>query len=93
MKRILLIIFAGLLVSSCNRRSESEQKEYTDSLFHVLSCSPTIVDGPYSLEDQLNACDLLMDEYPEKKDEFETIKKEIEHQIQSRDSNSLIDDL
>jgi len=34
-----------------------------------------------------------MDEYPEKKDEFETIKKEIEHQIQSRDSNLLIDDL
>lgn len=93
MKRILFLIFVCSLIYSCNRRSNAEQKEYTDSLFHVLSCSPTIVDGPYSLEDQLNACDLLMDEYPDKKDEFEKRKKEIKHQIQSRDSNSLIDDL
>lgn len=93
MKRILYIIFGCLFIVSCNKRSKAEQKTYIDSLFHVLSCSPTIVNGPYSLEDQVNACDLLMDEYPEKKEEFEKIKKRIENQIQERDSSSNVDDL
>ena len=67
MNQLLTMIVAVVLMCSCSGRSKEEQKAYTDSLFHVLSCSPTIVDGPYTLEDQLNACDLLIKEYPNKK--------------------------
>ena len=94
MKRLILpIAICTITILSCNKRSKSEQKAYVDSLFHVLSCSPTIVAGPYSLEDQLNACDLLIKEYPEKKEQFEVVRKEIEQQIHDRDNKSPLDDL
>ena len=84
MKRFVTMIFAVALMCSCGGRSKEEQKAYTDSLFHVISCSPTIVAGPYTLEDQLNACDLLIKEYPNKKDEFENLKETIRTQIKDR---------
>lgn len=76
-----------LYLSSCgNGRSKEEQQEYTDSLFHVISCSPTIVEGPYTLEDQLDACELLIKEFPERESQFEEIKSTIKKQIEERDS-------
>lgn len=92
MKKILLMTLTVLclvFVSCGNGRTKEEQKAYTDSLFHVISCSPTIVAGPYTLEDQLNACDLLIKEYPSKKDEFEKIKATIQKQIEERDTEIL----
>ena len=86
MKRFVTMIFSVALMCSCGGRSKEEQKAYTDSLFHVISCSPTIVAGPYTLEDQLNACDLLIKEYPNKKDEFENLKETIRKQIKDRDA-------
>ena len=86
MKRFVTMIFAVALMCSCGGRSKEEQKAYTDSLFHVISCSPTIVAGPYTLEDQLNACDLLIKEYPNKKDEIENLKETIRKQIKDSDA-------
>ena len=86
MKRFVTMIIAVALICSCGGRSKEEQKAYTDSLFHVISCSPTIVAGPYTLEDQLNACDLLINEYPNKKDEIENLKETIRKQIKDRDA-------
>ena len=89
MKKILGLFFLTILLGSCgNGRSKEEQQQYVDSLFHVISCSPTIVDGPYTLEDQLEACDLLIKEYPKKKDKFEEIKATIQLQIEQRDSEN-----
>ena len=89
MKKVLFVPIISYILLSCGGRSEVEQKAYTDSLFHVISCSPTIVSGPYTLEDQLNACDLLIKEYPKKKSEFEKIKETIQKQIKERDSENL----
>lgn len=92
MRKILLMMMAVLcfgLASCGNGRTEEEQKAYTDSLFHVISCSPTIVAGPYTLEDQLEACDLLIKEYPNKKEQFEDIKATIHKQIEERDTETL----
>lgn len=84
----LAALFLGF--TSCNNwRTKEEQKAYTDSLFHVISCSPTIVAGPYTLEDQLEACDLLIKEYPKKKEQFEDIKAIIQKQIEERDTEIL----
>lgn len=86
MNKILpsIILQTSIFVISCGGRSVEQQKVYTDSLMHVISCSPTIVDGPYTLEDQLNACDMLIKEYPEKKEKFEKIKSAIKKQIKER---------
>lgn len=86
MKKILpfATLLASLLAVSCGGRNAEQQKAYTDSLMHIISCSPTIVDGPYTLEDQLNACDLLIKEYPEKKERLEEIKATIKKQMQNR---------
>lgn len=89
MKKAFVIVFIALLITSCSGRSEEEQKAYTDSLFHVITCSPTIVRSSYTLEDQLNACELLIEEYPERKDKIEKIKKIIQKQIADRDSENL----
>ena len=90
MKKLLIAVFAiTVLAASCSGRSKEEQKAYTDSLFNVITCSPTIVRSSYTLEDQLNACDLLIEEYPEKKDKIEKIKKIIQKQIADRDSENL----
>ena len=88
MKKVLIAIpTAVLLVSaSCGGRSQAEQKAYEDSLYHVISCSPSIIDGPYTMEDQLEACDLLIKEWPGKREELEKIKEGIMHQIEVRDS-------
>lgn len=83
---VLSSIIALGLQSCSNGRSELEQQEYTDSLLHVISCSPTIVDSHYTLEDQLDACDLLIKEYPNKKSDFEEIKATIKKQIEERDN-------
>lgn len=86
MKNIGFLFIVAMLLSSCgNVRSKEEQKEYVDSLFHVISCSPTIVSGPYTFEDQLDACDLLIKEFPNKKKSFEEIKTKIREQIEQRD--------
>lgn len=90
-KFIIMATFAIILLGSCgNGRTKEEQKAYTDSLFHVISCSPTIVGGPYTLENQLNACDLLIEEYPDRKSEIEKIKKTIQLQIREQ-NNTIID--
>lgn len=89
MKYFFFFIFTVSLLFSCGRRSQAEQKAYTDSLFHVISCSPTIVAGPYTLEDQLNACDLLIKEYPNKQAEFQNIKETIQKRIKERDLENL----
>ena len=83
-----ITLLASFLIVSCGGRNAERQKAYTDSLMHVISCSPTIVDGPYTLEDQLNACDLLIKEYPEKKGKFEEIKVIIKKQIKDRDEDT-----
>lgn len=90
MEKIIPVITLVLLVTmtSCGRSSEAK-KAYIDSLYHVIQCSPTIVAGPYTLEDQLHACDLLLEEYPEKKEKIERIKKDIEHQIEERDNPTI----
>ena len=88
MLQTLIGIICPLLLCSCgNGRTEAENKAYTDSLFNVVSSSPTIVAGRYTLEDQLEACDLLIKEYPNKKDEFIAIKDIIKKQINERDKN------
>lgn len=94
MEKIIPVITLVLLVTmtSCGRSSEAK-KAYIDSLYHVIQCSPTIVAGPYTLEDQLHACDLLMDELPaEKRNRLEIIKKGIEHKIDERDNPTISDD-
>lgn len=94
MKKILPIIAAITIFTlfSCGRSPEAK-KAYIDSLFHVIQCSPTIVAGPYTLEDQLHACDLLMDELPaEKRNRLKIIKKGIEHKIEERDNPTISDD-
>ena len=84
---IIISFLVAIQLTSCgNGRSEAEQKKYVDSLFHVISCSPSIVDGPYTLEEQLEACDLLIREYPNKKEDFESIKVQIQEQIRQRGS-------
>lgn len=88
MKNSLLLIAVSIIMVSCGGRSKEEQKAYTDSLFHVISSSPSIVAGPYTLEDQLDACDKLIKEFPNKKEEFEEMKKTIRNQIAQRDSES-----
>lgn len=95
MKSIITISIPLLITaipSSCNSGTESkeEHQQYVDSLFNVISSSPKIVDGTYSLSDQLEACDLLIKEYPSRKDEFEKIKTTIQTQIDEQaneDSN------
>lgn len=88
MIKFIGILLSALLFCSCsNRRTEAEQKQYIDSLFHVISCSPSIVDGPYTLENQLEACDLLIKEYPDRKKQFEDLKESIHLQIEQRDSD------
>lgn len=83
----IISIFLSLLIpailSSCNSgaRSTEEHQQYVDSLFNVISSSPMIVNGPYSLTDQLEACDLLIKEFPDKKNDFEQIKATIQTQI------------
>lgn len=87
MKKFIGFLFFAILFCSCgNGRTETEQKQYIDSLFHVISCSPSIVDGPYTHENQLEACDLLIKEYPDRKQQFEEIKKSIQLQIDQLDS-------
>lgn len=87
MKQLVGLFTLALLLGSCGSgRTEEEQKQYVDSLFHVVSCSPTIVDGPYTLEDQLEACDLLIKEYPDRKDQFEELKNTLRQQILTRDA-------
>lgn len=81
------LMFTLLFCSCSSGRTEAEQKQYIDSLFHVISCSPSIVDGPYTLENQLEACDLLIKEYPNRKQQFEKIKESIHLQIERRDSD------
>ena len=73
-----IILQTSIFVISCGGRSVEQQKAYTDSLMHV------IIDSPYTLEDQLNACDMLIKEYPEKKEKFEKIKSAIKKQIKER---------
>lgn len=85
MKKALIVITTSLLTISCGGRSTEQQKIYTDSLMHVISCSPTIIDGSYTLEDQINACDLLIKEFPEEKERFEEIKATIKKQIQNQE--------
>lgn len=81
-----LMAMTAILCSCGSERSEAEQKAYTDSLFHVISCSPTMVHSAYTLEDQLNACNLLIKEYPKQKEKFENVKSLIREQIRVRDS-------
>ncbi len=88
-----LIVFSAFIMISCGGRTKEEQKAYEDSLFHVISCSPTIVAGPYTLEDQLNACDLLIKERPEDKEEILLIKDKIQEQIAEETTSDPIDDL
>lgn len=87
MKKYIILTVSFILLS-CGGRSKEEQKAYTDSLFHVISTSPSIVAGPYTLEDQLDACDKLIKEYPDKQDEFENLKATIQKQIDQRESES-----
>lgn len=88
-----LIVFSALIMISCGGRTKEEQKAYEDSLFHVISCSPTIVTGPYTLEDQLNACDLLIKERPKDKEKLLLIKNKIQEQITEEYTSNPIDDL
>lgn len=84
MKKLFLcsmIVGCSFLTVACGGRTKAEQKAYEDSLFHVISASPTIVNGAYTLQDQLNACDLLIKEHPEKKEELEVIKQQIQQEI------------
>lgn len=83
---IFLSLIITAILSSCNSgvRSKEEHQQYVDSLFNVISSSPTIVDGSYTLTDQLEACDLLIKEYPDKKDDFEKIKATIQSQIDAQ---------
>lgn len=84
---IIMVTFAIILLASCgNGRTKEEQKAYTDSLFHVISCSPAIVGGSYTLENQLDACELLIEEYPDKKSEIEEIKEKIQLQIKEQNN-------
>ena len=85
-KIVPLLVMIAALGSCGNKRSEAEQKAYTDSLYHVISCSPTVVQGEYTLEDQLDACNLLIKEYPKQKGRFEQVKSSIREQIRVRDS-------
>lgn len=85
MKKVLLFI-ATTFILSCNGRSKEEQKAYVDSLFHVVSCSPTIVAGPYTLKDRLDACDKLIEEYPEYREQGEKVRATIIEQIKDRDA-------
>lgn len=89
MKSIITISLSLLItaiLSSCNSgaKSKEEHQQYVDSLFNVIGSSPKIVDVTYSLSDQLEACDLLIKEYPNRKDEFEKIKTTIQTQIDER---------
>lgn len=86
MKKILLLFALASVLCSCDGRSKAEKQAYVDSLFHVLSCSPTIVAGPYTLEDQLNACDLLMKEYPQLKKDWEKVRADILKKIEMEEA-------
>ena len=93
MKKFIGIFFYAILFCSCgNGKTETEQKQYIDSLFNVISSSPSVVDGPYTLENQLEACDLLIMEYPDRKEQFEEIKESIQLQIKQRDAEESIYD-